>query len=240
MEHVSDTDSYPPGGRDWICPHDSRTTEAHVQALLQEKIAHDTAAVRETFFGRLAAYGAIDHGFGWAIFGAEESDGAMATAAREVLLLSVVRDVNTYGAGRPLPLVRIITNEPIINETGITYVTEDVTVYEDNRAAYLLGAVHVMDEHHDQLPDLGTRMQSSQSPLFQVTGENHLALSTNAGPLTPYFKLTDVALPDDEAFPFGAPAGEHVEDTIYALGKASGILQSVVQIAPSHAYGWLA
>ena len=229
---------YPPGGHDWVSSNDLRRARAHSEALLSEKYFHDVAAFRAQFFSKLTAYGAMHEGFGWAIFNGEDEDNTDTElyARRRVLLVCRSRPDTLQATSHPIPLIRLITNEPIISESGISYLAEDATVYENGRASYHVGGVHVMDANGQPVDEI----KHVLTPLFSVSAENNLLISTNSTPVTPSFILKDSVLPDDAARPFGPATSESLEDYIYALENASSILQSVMNIDPSHTNGRVA
>lgn len=231
---------YPPGGHDWVSSSDIRRAQAHTEALLVEKYFHDVAAFRDQFFGKLATHGAMHEGLGWALFNGEddEAEDTDSFARREVLLTCRFRPEAVHKEV-PVPLIRVITNEPYVTDAGLSYLTEDATIFEDGRATYFVGAVRVKNENGDHVDDV-TR---TVSPLFFVAEGNKLFVTGNAGALTPHFMLQDESLPDDRVFPFGSATGEFVdnlENYIYALDSARGILHSVLDDEPSHAYGRVA
>lgn len=228
---------YPPGGHDWVSSSDIRREQAHTEALMVEKYFHDVAALREQFFSKLATHGALTEDLGWAVFGGQEDDNedAETLARREVLLFCINRPESTH-AEHPVPLIRIITNEPFMLEDGLTYLTEDVTIFEDGRASYFMGATRSRDENGELVDDV----HSSKSPLFFVSPDNKLMITANAGNLTPHFMLRDDCLPDDSVFPYGPASGTSLEDYIYALDSARGILHSVLDDEPGHVYGRVA
>jgi hypothetical protein len=234
-------ENYPQNGHDWVSHDDLLRATTLTEALLAEKYNRDVAAFREQYFGKLTAYGAMDEGLGWAVFNAEDEDDDTENLSRcEVLLTCRFRPEATQSWVHPVPLIRIITNEPIRSETGLTYITEDVTIMENGLASYQLGAVRTKGENGKLLDDLGNVLNSSVSPLFWVAEENKLIVTTNAGPTTPHFKIKDAELPDVRVFPYGTATGSSLEDSIYALDRARDILQSIQDLDPSHSYGRVA
>lgn len=230
---------YPPDDQGMVSGNDILQAGAHTEALLEAKYFHDVAAFREQFFGKLAAHGAMSEDLGWVVFGAEEheDDDAETLTQREVLLMCYFRPPSLEAAAsHPVPLIRIITNEPIISETGFTYLTEDVSVYENGRASYFLGAVRLKDEHGEDVGELA----ESQSPLFFILENNKLVVTANAGKYTPHSVLQHEVRPDNRVFPYGPATGDSMEDYIYALNSAQAILSSVVHEEPSHANGRIA
>lgn len=227
---------YPPGGHDWVSSSDIRREQAHTEALLVEKYFHDVAAFRDQFFGKLATHSALTEDLGWALFGGQEEDDDAGTLARREVLLFCINRPEPMQGEHPVPLIRIITNEPFISEHGLTYLTEDMTIFEDGRASYFMGAARSRDENGELVDDVNR----SKSPLFFVSPENKLIVTANAGTLTPHFMLQDESLPDDSVFPYGPATGTSMEDYIYALDSARGILHSVLDDEPRHAYGRVA
>lgn len=229
---------YPPGGRDWVSTSDIRREVAHSQAQLLEKYHHDVAALREQFFGKLHPYRAIDSdGFGWAVFNDGELEGDTEEPARKVLLICASRPNTLPALRHPVPVMRIITNEPVIGENGHTYVTEDITIFENGHASYHLGAMLTHDETGEQVADLNEALSQSVTPIFVISDDNILFVSPNAGATTPHSMLTDESFPDDSVFPYGNPEGEFISDRIYAIERAQAIMQSILGLEPSQVHG---
>lgn len=228
---------YPP--QDEVSGNDILQAQAHAEAQREEEYVHGVAAFRGQFFNKLAAHGALSEDLGWAVFGTEQDDdyeGAETVPQREVLLFCINRPGVAH-QNHPVPLIRIITNEPFMTEDGLTYLTEDVTILESGRASYFMGAVRSRDTDGEFVDDV----VHSASPLFFVSAEdNKLIVTTNAGRFTPHAMLQDESLPDDRVFPYGPATGDNMEDYVYALGRAQDILQTVLADEPSHAYGRVA
>jgi len=192
---------YPPDDQESVSGNENLQAQAqHAEAQRDEAYFHGVAAFREQFFSKLAAHGAITENVGWAVFGGEEYDNEdiETIGQREVLLFCVNRPERAH-SDHPAPLIRVITNEPFITEDGLTYLTEDVTLFEDGRASYFLGAVRSRDQNGALVDDV----VRSNSPLFFVGEDNKLIVTTNAGRFTPHFLLQDEVLPDNRVFPYG-------------------------------------
>ena len=140
------SDYYPPKGPEWVAPEELRRDSKHTAALLAEKYSHDVMNFRSQFFAKLAAHGAIHAGYGWATFNSEGEESSLATVGIAEVLLFCRPAIQPSAAGdHVVPVIRIITNEPVVySGEGIedfSYLTEEVTVDDDDDAQYLMDAV---------------------------------------------------------------------------------------------------
>jgi hypothetical protein len=216
---------------DWVVNNDT--------ALVAEQHARRVAAFRTDFHDRLAACCAPQNGYGWVIFNGEMLDGSVASLARrEVLIAARPRNQVVQEMGYAVPLIRLITNEPITADDGsLSYLTEDVSILENGRAVYLVDAVQVQDEHGERAADLGKVLAHSPSPLFFANEQNELFISGGAGAVTPYVMFEVVK--DARSFmvhPYGGQKGGSIEHDIFGLDRAQEILESVRDLDPSHAF----
>lgn len=159
-------------------------------------------------------------------------------SGREVLILSLPRPNKMQQSGHPVPLVRMITNEPIFSENGIrSYLTEDITILENGQAMYFMDSVQMSSEYGGTDHDIGVALADSRSPLFLVNGQNELIISNKRSWITPIAMLQVIEdARSFRVFPFGGAYGS-VEDSNFALNRAQELLDSIRDIEPSHAYG---
>ena len=225
--------------REWVCRAELGRLVAENQRDLHEQYFNDVAGFREVFFDKLQQSCEASYARGWAIFHAEEEAGNVATIpAREVLILGKMRPdlgVRLHGE-TPMPLIRMITNEPVITEDGFNYLTEDVAIFENGRTRYMMSAVET--DRNGQLSGGGLVkfLERSSSPLFMVNRMGRLVLTLNASEITPeHLVAEEVGGAILRAAPFGYKSFK-LEDSVYALGKAEEILFSVLGTDPSHWY----
>jgi len=233
------SDYYPPKGPEWVAPEELRRDSKHTAALLAEKYSHDVMNFRSQFFAKLAAHGAIHAGYGWATFNSEGEESSLATVGIAEVLLFCRPAIQPSAAGdHVVPVIRIITNEPVVySGEGIedfSYLTEEVTVDDDDDAQYLMDAVLAQTNRAEQTTEQRVaNVLESLSPLFMVK-EGRLQLSKNLQPATPVFRLTHPFGELPPTAPFGYP--NVMEDRIYALGKAQGLLDGVMAVDPTYVF----
>ncbi len=202
---------------------------------MAEKYIHDLGDFRDSLSSKLLAHHAISNGFGWAIFGAEQYDGSVAALApREILLFSRFRPESMVAGGVNAPLIRIITNEPVIYDETAAYLAEEITLFENGNARFLLDAMKAGRGEFSSSTQDGQLVTPSLSPIFKVNDHGQLAITTNSGKVTPVIKIVPDHDPSIPIRPFGLPSD--TEDRLFALSRAQDILLSVMDIAPSHHY----
>jgi hypothetical protein len=212
--------------------------------LLAEKYTRDVATFREAFFGKLTACCKMSDDLSWAIFNGEEQEGGTETLARRKVLLSCgIRYNLAQRTDDPVHLIRLITNEPVSSDNGVfSYLTKDVTILENGRSVYLLDAVQMEDRNEGVENNLGTALAKSSSVLFFADEHNELFIAGRMGQTTRHSMVRDTTRPYAYVYPYGHPIDSmedippthSMEDTIYALDSAWEILQSVMDVHPSH------
>jgi len=199
----------------------------HNDALAVEKYTHDVGAFRKKLFGILMSNNAIDvEGFGWAMYLTAEEKSDATAIVKEVVITSRPRADEGIG-GHIVPLIRIITNEPIVNDGHGFYLTEDITVEPNGNAQYLTSGIRMADEEHRKL--FAVNMETSLARLFLIVDGN-LAVSNNLRPVTPVINVASSGNSRNFVRPFGSP--DVISDKIYALDKANGILGNVIDVTP--------
>jgi len=218
---------YPPEGHDWIPTVDIRRAIEHNDALAVEKYTHDVGAFRKRLFDILVSNNAIGvEGFGWAMYVTTEAESDATATAKEVVITSRPRADEGIG-GHIVPLIRIITNEPIVNDGHDFYLTEDITVEPNGNAQYLTSGIRMAGDENRKL--FAENMETSLAPLFLIV-DGKLALSDNLRPVTPVINVASSLNSRNFVRPFGSQ--DVISDKIYALDKANGILSSVIDVTP--------
>lgn len=211
----------------------------NLDALLAEEHAHGVTEFRKAFWSKLAASCATSGGRGWAIFNGEEWAGSVATLTdREVLILSFPRRLEMAAVAIHEPLIRLITNEPIVSEDGaLSILTEDVTVLENGHVQYLMDVVQMTGEYGSTDHDVTTALADSRSPLFFVKPNGKLVIQNKRELSTPLALVRVIKNAGSfTVYPYGPHEGS-AEDYSYGLYRAKEILDSIQDVDPSQAYG---
>lgn len=218
-------DYYPPDGREWVEAEEIEELAAQDEAMMLEQYIHEVATLRRQFFGKLLAHGALKDGLGWAIFDDETQGSVAELESREVLLLCGAVE-GTSMVEYPIPLIRIITNEPYVAEDAITYISEDVTVKPDGTANYFIDAIRLEADNPSQQ---SKALKESSAPLF-IIRDGRLRFTENWLPATPSIRVTSDSEPNMSVRPFGD--SQAMADNIYALSKARAMLDSISDLVP--------
>jgi hypothetical protein len=188
---------------------------------------HRVAEIRTKFFGLLDKYHALNGGYGWLVYG-DKAEGIAAYGPRQVLLLSKLIDA-TGLSDHSVPQVRIVANELVACGEREGCLTEDATIAQDGRAAYLMTAFSSRSENTNVRRQ---ELMRTLAPIFLIS-KGQLHVSANTGLCTPNLPA-GLAPNGDMIRPYGGYQDDR--DNWYALDKASEIIDSVSEKAPMASY----
>jgi hypothetical protein len=218
------------------------SSEGVLRAYLQEQ----THLLRSKVLDKLAKHG-VTEGAGWAIFtltGQEEDDSVGSSVMtsmpdKKVLVLySPYRNSRTID-GHPIPIIRIITNEPFCHlDRETQYLSRDFTLDHEDDVQYFVDA----QDMYDFTDESKKKPLSEENPsgrnetltsLFWVNKDGNLCISR---PISYFTEAMGIYLtnPDDgtpiESYPFGLCTSPF--DALYALEQGEELFAMIERLDP--------
>lgn len=225
------TGEVPYQGSEFVYDEDLRLAKLANEEGLEARYQEDCNTLRADVILKLTKHKAISSSIGWCIFhltDMESSDSAVATLGnyKEVLLLAHTGGGLSTVDGHQVPTIRLITNEPYINEDGITdWLSIDFSLDSDNDCMYSVDATDFANTRD---------VTNTLAPLFLVNQEGNLSLSKNFQYFTPIIGLCDTDLSGEEIVlePFGYY--EYVTDRLHCLSIGRQLLDEIIQREPNY------
>jgi hypothetical protein len=219
---------YPPNNHDFISGSKVYKERLLGQAMLESAYQENCRIFRAAVLGKLEASGALHEGRGWALFitdSTEGDDSIFETGPQEILVMSSLTASESEVDGKPVPAIRILTNEKIGDEPGEWYAM-DIIVDSVNDAQYMVDATPFLTERE--------AYKSTYAVLFTAS-EGSLGFTPNFQVFPASLDLTDASVPSEKGvFPMGKYTC--IEDRIHALNKAKAVFGAMLDLEPIEYY----
>ncbi len=212
---------YPPDGYDWVEMAELQRLAAQNNALADEVYAKNVRDFRYAFFDKLLAHDAVDEGYGWATFVAEEEPGSVATLGKPEILLASSSKLR----------FRVVSNELLEINNAPLFLAEEVTISPSGYAQYSIDVMHIQARPDETYAKAFLRCFEETNSAIFVAGEDSLILKRPRWFTAPIMPVADPSGRGPKAIPFGVP--NVALDKLYALSKANELLQSVLDLEPS-------
>lgn len=219
-------DSYPLDGHDFVGEAEIRDLEAGNRNRLEAKFSDDAAILRAGIFEKLHIDGALSEGNGWAVYHSRqlETTGlAIQEFPTEFLLFS------GYQVATGESSLRIVTNEPIVAEGKVGYLTEDFMLSGNSKAVYSVNGYR---------PGEIVKSPKALAPIFILSEpEGDLTTVNNflSVPTPRHIVYLDaVNNPEKSCMPFGG--NSWIEDKIYALEQGQRLFAQVLSASLAAMY----
>lgn len=221
LQHIASAE-VPPDHRDYIDPAALAREHEITERQYERELRDEAHVLRAEIISKLIGAEALGpHGMGWVVYDANlSSSGSVSLNGSCDYLILATRPVEPTHEHQP-PRLRIISNEIIMNASGVECLTQDFTVAEDDSARYFVDAINVGRPEE---------LFESLAPVFSVSAEGTITFSANTRLTTP---LANPKLEVDEPialFPLGHTV--RLEDQLYALEMGRELLDTIGHLEP--------
>ena len=199
---------------------------------LQKRYVEGVVDFNASVIAKLQSVGALKDSGGWAIFvtdGVGEASGSLSMVSehKEVLVVAASNYDQTSQSLWP-PSIRLLTNELVYAEGRYFLLSEDFTVDREYDSTYFIDALEIRDDEVDFTNSLA-RLFTIHNNGLAIYGRNNLGVN---GAFTPSFAVKEtVGVQERSVRPFGTY--KCLEDRLYALDKAQGLMAEVMQLTPT-------